>query len=170
MPSASPVFFIFRNETYPLTQTLPMLAEIYWNADPILFSLGPVSVRWSGLAFALGFFIGYQIVAAMFKHEGAPVINLTATISHSIYCTPALIFPLQSCLSNVMHKINMEDVIIASLIIFFLSSSLPSPTVPESHKVPQYPVLSAPYLLPSHLPSYLCFPDILYSESLSPPE
>lgn len=49
-----------------------MLAEIIWNADPILFSLGPISVRWYGLAFALGFFIGYQIVAAMFKHEGAP--------------------------------------------------------------------------------------------------
>lgn len=29
-------------------------------------------MRWYGLMFALGFFIGYQIVAAMFKHEGAP--------------------------------------------------------------------------------------------------
>lgn len=49
-----------------------MLSYIVWNADPILFSLGPVSVRWYGLAFALGFFIGYNIVARMFKHEGAP--------------------------------------------------------------------------------------------------
>lgn len=29
-------------------------------------------MRWYGLMFALGFFIGYQIVEAMFKHEGAP--------------------------------------------------------------------------------------------------
>lgn len=49
-----------------------MLNEILWNADPILFSLGPIAVRWYGLFFAIGFFIGYQIVAAMFKHEGAP--------------------------------------------------------------------------------------------------
>lgn len=49
-----------------------MLTEIIWNADPILFSLGPLSVRWYGLCFAIGFLIGYQIVAAMFKHEGAP--------------------------------------------------------------------------------------------------
>lgn len=49
-----------------------MLTEIIWNADPILFSLGPISVRWYGLCFAIGFLIGYQIVAAMFKHEGAP--------------------------------------------------------------------------------------------------
>lgn len=49
-----------------------MLNEILWNADPILFSLGPIAVRWYGLFFAIGFFVGYQIVAAMFKHEGAP--------------------------------------------------------------------------------------------------
>ncbi|MBD5295494.1 MAG: prolipoprotein diacylglyceryl transferase [Bacteroides sp.] len=49
-----------------------MLLEVFWNADPVLFSLGPFTVRWYGLMFALGFFIGYQIVAAMFKHEGAP--------------------------------------------------------------------------------------------------
>lgn len=49
-----------------------MLEFITWNADPILFSLGPISVRWYGLAFAVGFIIGYNIVAKMFKHEGAP--------------------------------------------------------------------------------------------------
>lgn len=45
---------------------------IYWNADPTLFTLGPLSVRWYGLAFAIGFIIGYNIVAKMFRHEGAP--------------------------------------------------------------------------------------------------
>ncbi len=45
---------------------------VVWNADPAIFSLGPLTVRWYGLMFAIGFFIGYQIVARMFKHEGAP--------------------------------------------------------------------------------------------------
>ena len=49
-----------------------MLDIIYWNADPVIFSLGPVAVRWYGLAFAIGFIAGYSIVARMFKHEGAP--------------------------------------------------------------------------------------------------
>ncbi|MDE5653034.1 MAG: prolipoprotein diacylglyceryl transferase [Muribaculaceae bacterium] len=49
-----------------------MLLEILWNADPVLFSIGPLVIRWYSLAFAIGFFIGYQIVASMFKHEGAP--------------------------------------------------------------------------------------------------
>lgn len=49
-----------------------MLASIVWDASPVIFSLGPISVRWYGLAFAIGFIIGYDIVAKMFKHEGAP--------------------------------------------------------------------------------------------------
>lgn len=49
-----------------------MLNVIYWNADPTLFTLGPVSVRWYGLMFAVGFTVGYMIVSKMFRHEGAP--------------------------------------------------------------------------------------------------
>lgn len=49
-----------------------MLNFIYWNADPVLLDLGAIQVRWYGLAFAIGFFIGYKIVERMFRHEGAP--------------------------------------------------------------------------------------------------
>lgn len=49
-----------------------MLDFIYWNADPVLLSFGPFQVRWYGLAFAIGFFLGYKIVERMFRHEGAP--------------------------------------------------------------------------------------------------
>ncbi len=48
-----------------------MLDFITWNVDPELFS-GFVTVRWYGLMFAIGFLVGYEIVARMFKHEGAP--------------------------------------------------------------------------------------------------
>ncbi len=49
-----------------------MLEFITWNADPEMFSLGPLHIRWYGLMFALGFWFGTNIVAKMFKHEGAP--------------------------------------------------------------------------------------------------
>lgn len=49
-----------------------MLDFIIWNADPVLLNFGPFQVRWYGLAFAIGFFIGYKIVERMFRHEGAP--------------------------------------------------------------------------------------------------
>ncbi len=49
-----------------------MLDYIVWNADPILFTLGPLQIRWYGLMFAIGFWIGTNLVAKMFRHEGAP--------------------------------------------------------------------------------------------------
>lgn len=48
-----------------------MLQFITWDADPILWH-GFLTIRWYSLAFAVGFLIGYEIVARMFKHEGAP--------------------------------------------------------------------------------------------------
>lgn len=64
-----------------------MLDFIYWNADPVIFSLGPVSVRWYGLAFAIGFIIGYNVVAAMFKHEGAPEKWLGILLTYVVVAT-----------------------------------------------------------------------------------
>lgn len=49
-----------------------MLNYIVWNADPVLLDLGFLQIRWYGLMFAVGFWIGFNIVAKMFKHEGAP--------------------------------------------------------------------------------------------------
>mgnify|MGYP000114485945 CR=1 FL=1 len=48
-----------------------MLDYIIWNADPNLIT-HPITVRWYGLMFAIGFLIGYEIVSRIFKHEGAP--------------------------------------------------------------------------------------------------
>lgn len=45
---------------------------IVWNANPTLIHLGPLEIRWYGLMFAIGFWIGFNIVARMFKREGAP--------------------------------------------------------------------------------------------------
>lgn len=49
-----------------------LTTAIVWNADPVLFTLGPLTVRWYGMMFAIGFLVGYEIVGRMFRHEGAP--------------------------------------------------------------------------------------------------
>lgn len=49
-----------------------MLASITWTADPTLFTLGPLQVRWYGLMFAIGFLIGYKIMEKMWKKEALP--------------------------------------------------------------------------------------------------
>ena len=64
-----------------------MLDFISWNANPLFFSLGPFSVRWYGLAFAVGFIIGYNIVAKMFKHEGAPEKWLGILLAYVVVAT-----------------------------------------------------------------------------------
>ena len=64
-----------------------MLQAIYWNASPVLFSLGPLSIRWYGLAFAIGFIIGYNVVARMFRHEGAPEKWLGVLLAYVVVAT-----------------------------------------------------------------------------------
>ena len=46
-----------------------MVDIITWTADPAIFTLGSREVRWYGLAFAVGFWIGYLIVQKMWKQE-----------------------------------------------------------------------------------------------------
>lgn len=48
-----------------------MLNYIIWNTDPVLID-SFVTIRWYGLMFAIGFLLGYNIVAKMFKREGVP--------------------------------------------------------------------------------------------------
>lgn len=48
-----------------------MLNYVVWDVNPALID-SVITVRWYGLMFAIGFWIGFNIVAKMFKHEGAP--------------------------------------------------------------------------------------------------
>ncbi|HEY3388017.1 MAG TPA: prolipoprotein diacylglyceryl transferase [Prolixibacteraceae bacterium] len=47
------------------------LLAIHWNPSPELFNLGPISIRWYGLMFAMGFLLGFTILTRMFKSEGS---------------------------------------------------------------------------------------------------
>ena len=44
-------------------------AFLIWKADPVLFSLGPVTVHWYGLLFAAAFIIGLQIMRWIYRRE-----------------------------------------------------------------------------------------------------
>ena len=64
-----------------------LLGAVVWNADPVLFSFGPLAVRWYGLAFAVGFTVGYALVARMFRHEGAPESWLGSLLIYVVIAT-----------------------------------------------------------------------------------
>jgi len=46
-----------------------LLNYITWNVDPIIFHLGPLSVRWYGLLWAIGIYSTLLIVQRLFKNE-----------------------------------------------------------------------------------------------------
>ncbi|PKP02462.1 MAG: prolipoprotein diacylglyceryl transferase [Bacteroidetes bacterium HGW-Bacteroidetes-6] len=49
---------------------------IVWDVDPVIFTLGPMQVRYYGLLFAMGFLIGYYIVRYFFQKEKAPLAEI----------------------------------------------------------------------------------------------
>jgi len=53
-----------------------IFAEIHWGVDPNIFSIGPLTVRYYGLLFALAFFVGYQIMYKIFLKEHKSIKEL----------------------------------------------------------------------------------------------
>jgi prolipoprotein diacylglyceryl transferase len=49
-----------------------IFSQITWNVSPELINLGPISVRWYGLLFAMAFVVGYIILTWIYKQEGRP--------------------------------------------------------------------------------------------------
>ncbi len=49
---------------------------LYWNADPVAVSVGPLSIHWYGLLFAAAFIAGKGIMGRMFTLEGRDKSNL----------------------------------------------------------------------------------------------
>ncbi|MBR6424195.1 MAG: prolipoprotein diacylglyceryl transferase [Bacteroidales bacterium] len=43
---------------------------ITWNVDPIIFKLGPITLRWYSLLFVAGFPLGYWMFTKFYKREG----------------------------------------------------------------------------------------------------
>ncbi len=60
---------------------------IHWNVSPDIFSIGPITIRWYGLLFALSFVIGYQIMLAIFKKENRDEQDLNDLVWYMILGT-----------------------------------------------------------------------------------
>ncbi len=58
------------------------LLQITWDASPIIFSLGSLSVRWYGLFWALSFYIGYEIISRIFKRENVGQKEIDSLLIH----------------------------------------------------------------------------------------
>lgn len=63
------------------------LLYINWNPNPEIFGLGSFSIRWYGILFAAGFFIGYFIVKDFFKKEGVSLKLLDQLATYLVIAT-----------------------------------------------------------------------------------
>ncbi len=48
------------------------ILQISWDANPEIFRIGSLAVRWYGLFWALSFFLGYEIMRRIFIKENIP--------------------------------------------------------------------------------------------------
>ncbi len=48
------------------------LLQVSWDANPEIFRIGSLAVRWYGLFWALSFFLGYEIIRRIFIKENIP--------------------------------------------------------------------------------------------------
>jgi len=53
---------------------------MYWNVSPEIFRIGPVTIRWYGLFFAMAFLAGFFIMQRIFRREGKPAGDLDALL------------------------------------------------------------------------------------------
>ncbi len=60
---------------------------IIWNGSPEIFSLGPITLRWYGLLFALGFLITQQILYFIHKQEGKPERDVETLTIYMVVAT-----------------------------------------------------------------------------------
>jgi len=60
---------------------------INWNVSPDIFSIGPITIRWYGLLFAMSFIVGYQLMMIIFKRENRSEHDLNDLVWYMILGT-----------------------------------------------------------------------------------
>lgn len=64
-----------------------VLNYIIWNGSPEVVTIGPLTLRWYGMLFALGFLISQQILYYMFKQEGKPTRDVDTLTIYMVVAT-----------------------------------------------------------------------------------
>jgi phosphatidylglycerol---prolipoprotein diacylglyceryl transferase len=57
---------------------------IHWAFDPVLFSAGPLTIRWYGLLFVGAFLVGQWMLGRIFAAEGVPRENAERLMIHAL--------------------------------------------------------------------------------------
>ncbi|MEM8487600.1 MAG: prolipoprotein diacylglyceryl transferase [Bacteroidota bacterium] len=63
------------------------MSPFRWEAGPILLELGPLTIRWYGLLFATGFFLGFLYMRYVYDRERKPVAELDNLLLYMMIST-----------------------------------------------------------------------------------
>jgi prolipoprotein diacylglyceryl transferase len=58
-----------------------------WNVDPVLFSLGPITIKWYGLLFASAFLVGTSIMTRVYRRELKPEEDIGTLLAYMMLAT-----------------------------------------------------------------------------------
>ena len=86
---------------------LDYLSAVTWDIDPVMLRIGPVTLRYYGVLFALALAVGYMIIRWRYKEEGEDpekATNLTyalmaaivigSRLAHCLFYEPPYIYML----------------------------------------------------------------------------
>ncbi len=63
------------------------MSPFHWSTGPEIFSIGPITIRWYGLLFAIAFYSGYMYMRYVFKREDKPVESLDSLLMYMMVST-----------------------------------------------------------------------------------
>ena len=64
-----------------------MILTVNWDVDPVLFNIGSFQLRYYGLLFIAGFYLGYYMFRQFFRREGKPLELLDSLLWALFLCT-----------------------------------------------------------------------------------
>jgi len=70
-----------------INSNMLILSYITWDVGPKLLNIGPFSVRWYGLLFAMAFIVGFKIMQWMYKRENKPGSDVEQLVIYAIVGT-----------------------------------------------------------------------------------
>ena len=62
---------------------------IVWNVDPEIAQIGPITIRYYGILFALSFILGYNIMRSIYRREDKPQSDLETLLTYMMVGTIA---------------------------------------------------------------------------------
>lgn len=60
------------------------MEHFVWDFDPVLFTLGPITIHWYGILFAVAIIAGYSLMSWIYRRENKPTESLDNLMTYAV--------------------------------------------------------------------------------------